>query len=532
MTSGSKDLREKGPDRTVLTVLSVIVVGTVVRFLLAAVFGFGHGEAYYYSCARQVDWSYFDHPPMHAWLARLAMEVGGSSTLVLRTPFILFFMGTNWLLFSLGRRLFDARAGMYAVLLLNISPVFSFTTGTYFQPDSPLVFFWLLTFQGIVGLLLSENPSHATLRWLGVGLGAGLAMLCKYHAVFLVLGTLVYVATRKDQRHWLWHPGPYLAVLAMAACSAPVLIWNSQNDWISFLWQGGRGATYQGLHVDWLVRSIFGQALWLLPWIWLPLIRELYLCFRGGPKDSVRWLIACLASPPILFFTVTAIYAPYGFHFHWQAPGYLFLFLPLGSTVSRMLETPGQDARRARRGLAFATVTFVTAFLVLTTHSAFGWFTELVPAPYDQKFAHDDPTLEGLAFTPLEAALAEKGLLDRKDLFVCAYKWYLCGKIDYAIHSRATVLCLCQDDPRSFAFFETQEDWLGKDGILILDDRFTPNIEHWYDKYFERITPVMTVDVPRGRRIGAKLSVFYCEKFKKVVTQPYGKSQDEKTLGE
>jgi hypothetical protein len=42
----------------------------------------------------------------------------------------------------------------------------------------------------------------------------------------------------------------------------------------------------------------------------------------------------------------------------------------------------------------------------------------------------------------------------------------------------------------------------------------------------------MTVDVPRGRRIGAKLSVFYCEKFKKVVTQPYGKSQDEKTLGE
>lgn len=517
-----------GPARLVV---AVILTGTLIRLVLAATFGFGNGEAYYFSCSRHIDWSYFDHPPMHAWLARAAMELGGFHPLVLRAPFILFFAGTSWLLYLLGRKLFNAEAGLFAVVVLNLSPVFSFTTAAFLQPDSPLVFFWLLTFYGLAALLAGDKPRYATALWLGVGVSAGLTMLCKYHAVFLLLGALAYVITRKDQRHWLRHPGPYLAVALMAVAAVPVLVWNARNEWISFLWQGNRGTAYQGLHFDWLGRSIVGQALWLLPWIWVPLIRELYVCLRGGPSDRVRWLIACIATPPILFFTITAIYAPYGFHFHWQAPGYLLLFLPLGATVARLLHGSERDTRRVRRWLGLTAAVSVAAFVVLYTHTLTGWAIELTPAPYDAKFAYNDPTLEALDYSPLEKVLAERGLLDRDDLFVFTYKWFLCGKVDYALSGRAHVLCLSPEDPRAYAFFDAQADWLGKDGILIADERNTPNVERMYANYFVRLTHLADVDVPRGNRTGAKLKVFYGEKLLATVAQPYGKSRQTKFLG-
>ena len=511
-------------------VVAVILVGTLIRFALAGTITLGHGEAYYFSCARHLEWSYFDHPPMHAWLARLAFELGGAQLTVLRAPFILFFAGTNWLLFVLGRKLFSAEAGLYAVVVMNLSPVFTLTTGIFLQPDSPLLFFWLLTCYQLVRLLTEEHPKRPTLRWAGVGASAGIALLCKYHAFFLLLSTFVFVITRKDQRHWLRQPGPYLAVLVMAAASTPVLIWNSENEWISFFWQAGRGTEFEGFHVEWLLRSVMGQALWLMPWIWVPLIRELYLCYRAGPSDPVRWLIACLASPPILFFTITAIYAPYGYHFHWQAPGYLMLFLPLGATVANAFHSSERQARLVGLWLKLAGVFLVCAFLLLSTHTRTGWAIELLPEPYATKFAQNDPTLEGLEFTPLEGALAEQGLLDRDDLFFFTYKWFLSGKVDYVLRGRAHVLCLSPDDQRSYAFMDVQEEWLGKDGYLIADDRFSPRVLEIYAPHFESITLVTTVDVPRGKRIGSQLRVYRCEKFKATLPQPYGKSREAKTL--
>jgi len=510
--------------------LALIVVGTAFRMMLAGMFGFGNGEAYYYSCARHAEFSYFDHPPIHAWLARLAIELGGVDPLIIRLPFILFFAGTTWLTFVIGRRLFSEKAGLYAAVLLNLSMVFSVTTATFFQPDSPLMFFWLAAFYGLTRLLLDEAPRHATGWWLVVGLAVGLAMLCKYHAVFLVMGTVFFVATTRSQRHWLWHPGPYLALLLMAGCFIPVLMWNSNHEWISFLWQGGRGTQFKGLRFDWLARSIGGQAIWLMPWLWLPLVCELYVCIRRGPVDRARWLVACAAAPPIVFFTVTALYAPYGFHFHWQAPGYLLLFLPLGATVQRWLTSTPRDVRFARRWLKFSTVAFACMFLLLTTHTVSGWLLYVMPGKMAAQVAVVDPTLEALDYTPLETFLAERGYLDRDDIFVFTPKWYISGKVDYALHGRANVLCLSPDDPRAYAFFDKQAAQLGKDAIIVTQERFCNGEEALYWWHFRGIKPLGTVEVKRGDRVGVRLNVFLGEAFHATFPQPYGNTRETKYL--
>jgi hypothetical protein len=73
---------------------------------------------------------------------------------------------------------------------------------------------------------------------------------------------------------------------------------------------------------------------------------------------------------------------------------------------------------------------------------------------------------------------------------------------------------------------------LGKDGILIADERNTPGVEKWYGKHFARMTLVATVDVMRGNRVGAKLKVFHGERFQSTIAQPYGKSRENKVLGD
>ena len=524
----SESLGETWLDRlgAARAVMAIIVVGALIRFLMAASFGLGSDESSNYSSCRHADLSYFDHPPMDVWLARLSLELFGLHSVALRAPTILLFAGTTWLIFALGRKLFGEKAGLFAALLLNLSMVFSIAAAALFHPDGPLMFFWLLTIYGLVHLMLTEKPRDATRWWLLVGAAAGCALLSKYHAVFLVLGTAIFVVTRKEQRHWLLHPGPYLGLLTMFACFVPVLLWNSQHQWVSFLFQGGRGTEFNGLRFDWLARSIGGQALWLLPWIWAPLALELYRCLRGGPGDAVRWFIACLAGPPILFFTIISLYAPIGFLFHWQAPGYLLLFLPLGASVERLLHATPREVRFTRRWLGFTAGAFLIALLSVSTHTVTGWWIHLLPEKLGNHLAKIDPTLELLDYSPLEPVLADHGLLDRDDVFVFTPKWFLSGKVDYALRGRANVMCLSPDDPRTFAFFDAQSRQLGKDGILIIHERSCDGMEMAYGNLFERMTLLATVDVPRGNRTAAKLKVFRGEKFRTTVPQPYGNSRE------
>ena len=502
----------------------LIVVGAILRFWAASAVGLGYGESYYFSCAIRPALSYFDHPPLAMILARASMALTGSvGPLALRGPFILLFAGTTWLMFLLGRQLFGSWPGFWAALLLNLSPVFGLTTAACLQPDGPLMFFWLACTCCLVRIFLGPQLRRPCCWWSLVGLTLGLALLSKYHAVLLVAGAGLFVLTRREQWHWLIHPGPYLALALATAIFAPVLIWNSQHQWISFLWQGARGLQSQGFRWDWLLRSAGGQALWILPWIWAPLLWELPWSFcRGATSRATgnpRWLIAWLALTPIVLFTAISSYAPIGFHFHWQAPGYLLLFLPLGATLHERLQ---RNHALSRRWLTATVACSLVGLTVITTHSATGWWSALGPRWLAEKFNEaDDPTLECLDYAPLAGVLDTHGLLDREDVFVFTNRWFQSGKVDYALGGRLPVLCLNPWDPRGYAFWETSEQCLGKDGILVSTKRFIEEPTSWYGKHFDKIEPLQTVAVTRGQVTGDTLRLYYCHKLRVPYTQPY-----------
>ncbi|QDU64060.1 Dolichyl-phosphate-mannose-protein mannosyltransferase [Planctomycetes bacterium Pan216] len=499
-------------------VLVLIAATAAFRILTGSFVGLGYGESYHFACAIRPSLGYFDHPPMSLWLGWLGLKVAGTvGPLAVRAPFIIMFAGTTWLMYAIGRRLFGSWSAFYAVLLLNFSAVFTLSVGTFLQPDGPLMFFWVAAIAALVKVFF-DDVRRPTAWWAMVGLMLGLAMLSKYHAVFLVMGTVIYVVTRREQLHWLWHPGPYIALIIAAALFTPVLLWNQQNEWISFLWQGNRGLDYKGLRWDWLARNIGGQALWLLPWIWLPLVYVLMQCWWRGPKDRIRWFIASLATIPIVLFTVISVYAPIGFHFHWQAPGYLLLFLPLGEAIDRRLR---EQNKLTRYWMGGTVLTTSVALIFLTSHAATGWWRDLGPTWLSEKFGEpDDPTLECLDYKPLERVLADKGLLDRDDIFVFTNRWFQSGKVDYALKGKLPVACF-SGDPRSFAFFENPEQWVGNDGILVSTKKFLDDPNDWYRDYFQRIEPLEEVPVYRGKHAEETLYLYRCVSLKQAYPNPY-----------
>lgn len=506
-------------------VCGVIVVGTAWRVWAAVTVGLGLGESYYFSCAIRPSLSYLDQPPLSLWMAQASMAIFGRGPLAARGPFILMFAGTTWMMFALGRRLFGPRAGLWAAVLLNLSAVFTLITATLLQPDGPLMFFWMATVLCLVHVFFTPSPRRATAWWMLAGVMLGLAMLSKYHAVFLVLGAGMFVVTRRGQRRWLWHPGPYLAMLVAAAIFSPVLIWNARHGWISFLWQGSRGLTSSGLRLDWLGRNLLGQAAWLLPWIWAPLLWQLWRCFRpvGPERDRPHMaLMGWLAVGPVVLFTVVSAYAPVGLHFHWQAPGYLMLFVPLGAAAARGLAGGNGHARRWLVSSALATAAVLAA---VTTHTATGWWRTLGPTWWSAKMGQsDDPTLEALDWSELPEAMRSRGLLGREGMFVFSLRWFQSGKADYALKGQMPVLCLHPDDSRSFAFFDRLDDWVGHDGLLVARKGFLDNNGEvsYCEKYFESIEFLQEVPIRRGGRVQRVLRLYLCRNFRGGYARRYG----------
>lgn len=482
--SPRRDLAINGHTRLVL---AVIALGTIFRIGLAASLGLGIDESYTVANARHFQLSYFDHPPLSFWLVRAAVQwTGSESGLVVRLPFILLFAGTTWLMFRVTARLYGPMAGVWAAVLLNLSPVFGLTTGGWILPDGPLMFSLMATVLLVERLLFGE-PSRRQAWALGLlaGVTLGLACLSKYHGFLAGAGLLLFLLT--SPRHWRWlaDPIPYAAVVVMLLVCLPVWLWNIDNDWVSFRFQLSR-AHQQGLHPERVLVNILGQMLYVLPWLWLPLVVGYGRAIARGPRDA-GWLLVCLATVPLLMFTIIPLWGSRGLP-HWQAPGYLMLFPLLGAATAAGL---ADGSRWVRRWLIFSVAAPAVIIPLLAGHVLTGWLERLVPSA----FAKGDPTVEMLDWTPLRAAIAGQDLPPGG--FVVAVRWLEAGKIDAALGDDRPVLVFSHD-PRNFAFQHDQRSFAGQDAVIIGSPKAVGEALPKYQKYFERLEPIGEVPITRG----------------------------------
>lgn len=449
--------------------LWLIVGATALRIGFGWALGLGVDESYMVAAGRTLSLGYFDHPPASWWLSWGAAHLFGSEApIVVRLPFIALFAVSTWLMWRLG--------GLSAAVLLNLSPVFGVTTGTWVLPDGPLVCALL----GATLCLMRSLETEALGWWLACGLCAGLALFSKYSAVLTLAGAGLYLLTSPQHRRCLATVKPWLALVVALLVFSPVMVWNASHGWTSFAFQGERA-------IGWTFRpfapfvTLGGEALFVLPWIWVPMMLAFIAAVRSGPGEWRSWLLCCLAAPPIVVFAVISAWSSQRVLFHWAAPGYLMLFPLIGGMLPRRV--------------VLGTAAFVVlAVVVVATQVRLEW----LPL---RAFVRTDPVIEGVDWTSLRNELALP-----PGAIVGVPNWRDAGKIAYALGPEVTTICLNRD-ARQFGIAEPARRFIGDD-MLILAPEHADRVPAELGGVFELLEPLPSVPVLHAGRTLLSVSVF------------------------
>jgi dolichol-phosphate mannosyltransferase len=340
------------------------------HLVYAAFVGLAGDEAYYWQWARHLDWGYYDHPPMVAWLIALGTQLAGHNEFGVRVVTVLLSTAILWLVYCISRDYSAlapssgeppaARAGLWAVAVLAAAPLFSLG-GFLATPDVPFVFFWTLA----VACTLRVLHDRRLHRWLLLGLAFGLGMQSKYPMVLLPLALLIAFAATVRGRTLLRSPGPYLAASVALLVLIPHLFWLARHDYAAVLFQlghglgGAGGAT--GKRLAGVAQFLAGQFGVLTPILFVLFLGALAggvaALFRrsdraadsGKNSELALWILVLPAALTLFLFLLASLFAKS--QTNWPAAAYPTLAVLLGLQLARWTQRAG-----IRRGTAYAAV--------------------------------------------------------------------------------------------------------------------------------------------------------------------------------
>ena len=284
-------------------------------------------EAYYWDWSRHLAWSYYDGPPMIAYLIRVFTICFGTSAFVVKSVSVVCCLLTGWLAYHFARRLFGVAVAEKTIVLLLFMPLaqVAFMVTTY---DSPLCLFWMVCLYSGYLALTEEKPGYFYLA----GLSAGLMLLSKFTGVLLLASLFFYVLQFK--RALFKNTHLYLAILLAFILFTPVLIWNRQHQWLSFAMQWHHGVASHPVFSWKLFGNFMSGQLGIFNPIFFALFVFLSIKYRDVIKNNKALLYLLYAFLiPWLFFLYNACFQRS--EANWPAPAYLSGTILLAYLIER-----------------------------------------------------------------------------------------------------------------------------------------------------------------------------------------------------
>lgn len=310
-------------------------------------------EAYYWMYAKNLQLSYYDHPPMVAWVIGLGTFLFGDSEFGVRILGNVMMLGASALLYQCGRLWFNRSAGIGAALMLHLLPIY-FGVGMLAPMDACLIFFWTLCFLAVS----LATRGRRTWPWYLAGAAMGAAMLSKYTGVFLAPCVLMALLGRREWRRHLLTPHPYLALGVGMAIFSPVIVWNAQHEWASFRFQFVDRYAQDRINLKTPLILLTSQLVVLTPLILLP---ATWLAARAACRpvflmQKRNWMALSFALPALLAAAYTSLRSEV--HLNWTTPFYVSLFPALAMTCQVSARRLGK-AWRGQRTLIVGAIVIV-----------------------------------------------------------------------------------------------------------------------------------------------------------------------------
>jgi hypothetical protein len=242
-------------------------------------------------------------------------------------------------------------------------------------------------------------------------------------------------------------------------------------------------------------------------------VRQLFKSFLLRKTSEVYSFFFWLAILPIVFFTVVTLWSDLQYHFHWQAPGYMMLFMPLGFAIDKSLVNDIKWTRLTRRWLVFSTWFTIITIGVLSLHMVTGFWTWYGPKWIVHRFHGDnvDPTIQGVDYDDIGIRFAKEGWTQNKHLFAGSTRWWLTGKVDWALKGQKEVISFT-NDPRNTAFLIDPKTVLGYDAVIIAQDQQQSVVDD-VKPYFDDVKQLPDIAIMRNGVDELHLQVYYCKNF-------------------
>ena len=186
-------------------------------------------EAQYWTWSRELAWGYYSKPPMIAWVIHGATEICGNGEACIRAASPVLHTVTSLIIYAAARQLYSERIAFWSAIVFATLPGLSYSS-LLITTDVPLVLFWSLALYAWIMVLKSREMRFAVL--LGVAIGLGL--LSKQAMIYFALCAGCHAAFSRDAREALKGGRGLVAALIALGIAAPMLIWNSQHDFVTF----------------------------------------------------------------------------------------------------------------------------------------------------------------------------------------------------------------------------------------------------------------------------------------------------------
>src|SRR6202045_4571663 len=297
---------------TAVTVLALVALRLVGATWTPLTFD----EAYFWMWSKHLAFGYYDHPPGVAVLIRLGTMIAGDTGLGVRLVSILLALPMSFALFRTAAILFGGqRVAATATILLNVTLMAAVGT-MIVTPDAPL----LVASSFVLFFLAKVLETGRGAWWLAVGAAVGAALLSKYTALFFGPAILIWLASVPKLRRWLISPWPYLGGVVAFAVFSPVIVWNADHHWVSFIKQIGR-ARIEDFRLTFIGEVIPTQIAFATPLVFILGAMGLYaLSTRKAGASAARVLISATFWTIVVYFVWHSLHARV--EANWFAPVY------------------------------------------------------------------------------------------------------------------------------------------------------------------------------------------------------------------
>jgi hypothetical protein len=357
-----------GEARLVRNIWLTIIVLVALRLVAAALTPITFDEAYYWMWSKHLAGGYYDHPPLVAVVIRLGTLFAGDTELGVRLVSILLALPMSYAVFRAAEILFGSvRVAATAALLINITLMAAVGT-MIVTPDAPL----LVASSFVLFCLAKVLETGRGAWWLAVGVAVGAALTAKYTAMFFGAAILIWLVVVPKLRHWLVSPWPYLGGLVSLAIFSPVILWNADHQWVSFIKQLGR-ARIEDFRPAYIAELIPTQVAFATPLVFILGVMGLYaLIRRRAGSAASRVLIDVMVLTIVAYFVWHSLHARV--EANWFAPVYP-AFVVAAAVAAHLVAWQTRGQRTIDVCLRWAAPVGILMFVALIVQANTGWLS-------------------------------------------------------------------------------------------------------------------------------------------------------------